>query len=79
MSNTPHTLQEEFPAESEKISALKTANAHFAKLLEDYDSVNDQVHRAESRVDTVTEDVEHDLRKKRSHLKDEIARMLRAA
>lgn len=79
MSNTPHTLQEEFPAESAKLSALKVANAHFAKLLDDYDTVNDQVHRAETRVDAVSEDVEHDLRRKRAHLKDEIARMLRAA
>lgn len=79
MSNTPHTLQEEFPAEAEKITALKTGNAHFARLLADYDSVNDQVHRAESRVDAVSEDVEQDLRRKRSQLKDEIARMLRAA
>lgn len=79
MSNTPHTLHEEFPAEVEKISALKVANAHFARLLEEYDSVNDQVHRAEARVDAVAEGHEAELRRKRSHLKDEIARMLRAA
>ncbi|MBE0555487.1 MAG: DUF465 domain-containing protein [Rhodobacteraceae bacterium] len=79
MSNTPHTLHEEFPAEVEKISALKVANAHFARLLDEYDAVNDQVHRAEARVDAVTEDHEAELRRKRSHLKDEIARMLRAA
>ncbi len=79
MSNTPHTLHEEFPAEVEKISALKVANAHFARLLDEYDAVNDQVHRAEARVDAVTEVHEAELRRKRSHLKDEIARMLRAA
>ena len=33
MSNTPHTLHDEFPAEAAKISALKVKDAHFAKLL----------------------------------------------
>ncbi|NGM45356.1 DUF465 domain-containing protein [Rhodobacter sp. SGA-6-6] len=79
MSNTPHTLQEEFPGEAEKLTALKTGNARFAKLLEDYDEVNDKVHRAETRLDLITEEEEEGLRRQRSRLKDEIARMLRAA
>jgi uncharacterized protein YdcH (DUF465 family) len=38
MSNTPHTLHDEFPADAQKISArLKVSDAHFAKLLVDYD------------------------------------------
>lgn len=77
MSNTPHTLHEEFPADVEKLHALKVSNAHFARLLSEYDTVNDQVHRAETRVDVLSSDHESELRKKRSHLKDEIARMLR--
>jgi len=79
MSNTPHTLQEEFPGEAQKMTELKVANAHFAKLLEDYDEVNDKVHRAETRLDLITEEEEEGLRRQRSRLKDEIARMLRAA
>ncbi|MBL4926523.1 YdcH family protein [Fuscibacter oryzae] len=77
MSNTPHTLHAEFPNEAEKISALKVSNGHFARLLADYDTVNDKVHRAETRIDLLSEAEEADLRKKRSHIKDEIARMLR--
>lgn len=79
MSNTPHTLQEEFPGEAQKITELKVGNARFAKLLEDYDEVNDKVHRAETRLDLITEEEEEGLRRQRSRLKDEIARMLRAA
>ena len=79
MSNTPHTLQEEFPGEAQKITELKVGNARFAKLLEDYDEVNDKVHRAETRLDLITEEDEEGLRRQRSRLKDEIARMLRAA
>ncbi len=78
MSNTPHTLQEEFPGEGQKITALKTTDAHFAKLLLDYDAVNDKVHRAETRLDLLTDPEEEVLRKTRSRLKDEIARALRA-
>ncbi|MFO1203798.1 MAG: DUF465 domain-containing protein [Tabrizicola sp.] len=77
MSNTPHTLHDEFPAEAQKISALKASNAHFAKLLTDYDAVNDKVHRAETRLDLVTEAEEEVLRKTRARLKDQIATALR--
>ncbi|WP_149589493.1 YdcH family protein [Tabrizicola flagellatus] len=77
MSNTPHTLQEEFPGEAAKISALKVSDPHFARLLTDYDSVNDKVHRSETRLDLLTEEEEEHLRKQRSRLKDQIAAALR--
>jgi uncharacterized protein YdcH (DUF465 family) len=60
MSNTPHTLHDEFPAEAQKISALKVKDTHFAKLLVDYDQVNDKVHRAETRLDLLSEAEEED-------------------
>lgn len=77
MSNTPHTLHEEFPGEAAKISALKVSDPRFARLLTDYDSVNDKVHRAETRLDLLTEEEEEQLRKQRSRLKDQIAAALR--
>ncbi len=77
MSNTPHTLHDEFPKDTQKISALKGTNAHFAKLLVEYDLVNDKVHRAENRLDLLTEAEEEVLRKTRLHLKDQIATALR--
>lgn len=79
MSNTPHTLHDEFPAEAAKISALKVKDAHFAKLLVDYDLVNDKVHRSEARLDLLTEAEEEGLRKVRARIKDQIAAALRAA
>ncbi len=77
MSNTPHTLHEEFPADAHKITALKGSDAHFAKLLTEYDAVNDKVHRSEARLDLLTEEEEEHLRKARSRLKDQIAAALR--
>lgn len=73
MSNTPHTLGEEFPDQIEAIHALKAKDPEFARALEEYDDVNDQIHRAETRIDPVTEEIETELRKKRLALKDSIA------
>jgi uncharacterized protein len=78
MSNTPHELHEEFPAEAEKIHALKVSNPHFARLAEEYHAINREVHRAESEVTPMDTLAETELRKKRAHLKDEIARLLAA-
>lgn len=79
MSNTPHTLQDEFPNQMEAIHALKVSNAHFARLLDEYDALNDKVHRAETNVEPIEQLAEVELRKKRAFVKDEIARMLSAA
>lgn len=78
MSNTPHELAEEFPADLEKMHALKLANPHFAKLMEDYTEVNRAVHRAETFVEPVDPMHEAALRKKRLNLKDEISSLLHA-
>jgi uncharacterized protein YdcH (DUF465 family) len=79
MSNTPHTLHDEFPAEAQKISALKNSDPRFAKLLVDYDVVNDKIHRSETRLDLLTDAEEETLRKTRLHLKDRIQAALKAA
>lgn len=76
MSNTPHTLGEEFPGQMDGIHALKVANSEFAKLLANYDEVNDKIHRAETRIEAISEDMEHSLRKQRLALKDAIAAAL---
>ncbi|WP_424944209.1 YdcH family protein [Aliiroseovarius crassostreae] len=78
MSNTPHELHEEFPEFAEKMQGLKTSDAHFAKLADEYHEVNRAVHRAETNVEPTDQFNEEDLRKKRAALKDEIYRMLSA-
>ena len=78
MSNTPHTLGEEFPGQLDAIHALKAKDERFARILEEYDDVNDQIHKAETRVEPVSEDHEAELRKRRLALKDAIASALAA-
>ena len=76
MSNTPHDLTEEFPDDRDRISELKTSNGRFARLAEEYNEVNRQIHRVETRVEPASEDVEEELKRTRVRLKDEIALML---
>lgn len=76
MSHTPHELLEEFPDKAERITALKSADAHFARLAEDYHEVNRAIHRAETDIEPTDDLHMSEMRKKRLHLKDQIAGML---
>ena len=75
----PHAIHEEFPDDAEIIHKLKVSDAHFARLLDEYDSVNDQVVAAETFVKPTAEDAEHELRRRRVLLKDQIARAIAVA
>ena len=79
MSNTPHTLAEEFPGQMDKIHALKVSNPQFAELLETYDAVNDEIHLAETNVKPMDQFAEEKLRKERLRIKDAIAEVVAAA
>ena len=72
----PHAIHEEFPNDADRIHHLKVTDGHFARLLQDYDEINDQVAGAESRQAPMSDEAETELRKKRAMLKDEIARAL---
>ena len=79
MAHTPHELAEEFPADLAKIHTLKGADAHFARLVDEYHEVNRAVHAAETRLEAMDEAAEEALRRKRMALKDEIWKRLQAA
>ena len=76
MTHTPHDLATEFPDKAERMHALRADDAHFARLAEEYHDVNRAVHRAETRIDVMTDAQEAALRRRRLAIKDEIARML---
>lgn len=77
-THTPHELHEEFPEFNDKIIKLKSEDAHFARLADEYHEINRAVHRAETNVEPVEELAEVEMRKKRAFLKDELYRMLSA-
>jgi uncharacterized protein YdcH (DUF465 family) len=76
MSHTPNPLDEDFPDMAERMHALKTSNNRFARLIEEYNELNRDIHRIETRVEPTSEDVEEELKRRRVRLKDEIAQML---
>ena len=76
MSHVPHELAEEFPNDVDRIHTLKMEDAHFARLFDDYHTINRAIHSAETNV-TPTDDFHMtEMRKQRMILKDEIAGML---
>ena len=76
MSNVPHELAEEFPEHADKIHEMKTGNAHFAKLFDEYHEINRAIHRAETDIEPTDDFHMEDMRKQRLRLKDEIYGML---
>ncbi len=78
MSHTPHELTAEFPDLADKIHALKTSDAHFAKLADEYHDLNRQIHRIETDVEPASDEHQTELRKQRMALKDELYNMLKA-
>lgn len=79
MTHTPHDLHEEFPDQIDVLHDLKTSDAHFAKLCDDYHDINRAIHRAETDVEPTDDLHMITMRKTRLGLKDAIAAALRAA
>lgn len=78
MSNTPHDLASDFPDHAAQISTLRQTDAHFAKLVDSYHSLNRDVHRAETNIEPVSDLAMQSLRKQRMALKDQIWAALNA-
>ena len=74
-----HDLIHELPEYKDKIHDLKTSNAHFAKLFDEYHEVDHEVRRIEQGVETPSDDYAEEVKKKRLALKDELFKMLKAA
>lgn len=79
MSHVPHELIEEFPGRADAIHALRAANAHFAKLADEYHEVNRTLHRMETNVEPADDFTMENLKKQRLRLVDELAKMLHDA
>lgn len=72
-----HNLINEFPEMRERIHTLKTTDAHFQRLFNEYDSVEHEVHRIESGAEAASDPRLEDLKKKRLNLKDELFSLLK--
>lgn len=72
MSHTPHQLAADFPEHTGKIHDLRLSDAHFARLVTEYDAVNELVHKAEVHIAPMDDLTLEARRKDRVRLKDEI-------
>ena len=79
MSNTPHELADEFPADRALLHDLKMNDSHFVTLSERYHEVNGEIHRIEAEIETPSDEYTETLKKKRLALLDEIAAILSKA
>lgn len=78
MVHTPHELAEEFPEFATLMSDLRQADAHFAKLGDQYHTLNRALHRAETDVEPTSDAHMVEMRKERMALKDEVYAYLKA-
>jgi len=62
MTHTPHELHGELPELADRITELKTSDAHFARLAEEYHEIN----RADTKVEPVEDLAETEMRKTRA-------------
>ena len=79
MHNEQHDLSHEFPEYRDQIHTLKTENAHFRKMEEEYHALDREVHRAETDVEPLSDEHIEELKKRRLLLKDELYALLKAA
>ena len=79
MFGDKHDLINELPEHRERIHQLKTSDERFAKLFYEYHEVDDQVLRMEEGIETPSDDVLEELKKKRLYLKDQLFSMIMSA
>jgi uncharacterized protein YdcH (DUF465 family) len=69
-------LEEDFPAQRQRIESLNASDGHFARLLEKYRDLDQDIHRLETILDPDLDDELEQLKRRRLLLKDEIAAMI---
>ena len=72
-------LSHEFPQFKDAMHRMKTTDAHFRKLFDEYDRLGKELHRIENEVETPEDAYVEQCKKQRLKLKDEIFSMLKKA
>ncbi|GGC94498.1 GTP-binding protein [Flavobacterium lutivivi] len=72
-----HNLINEFPEFREKIHDLKMQNAHFKKLFEEYEVLENEIYKINTEQINVSDEHAHDLKAKMLHLKDELFSLIK--
>ena len=76
MFGEKHDLVHEFPEHKERIHQLKISDKHFEKLFDEYHELDHQILRMEEGIETPSDEVLEELKKKRVYLKDQLYSMI---
>ena len=77
--HTPNELTEIFKRDRDLLTKLKAADAHNARLADEYHEVNREVHRIEAETEAASDERFETLKKKRLALLDEITAIVTKA
>jgi len=73
-----HPLGRDFPELKDRIHELKTGDAHFRRLMEQYEATDRDVVRAEQGLDHLSDANLEDIKLRRVKLKDELYAILKS-
>lgn len=76
MFGESHDLAIEFPEHKERIHNLKMEDRHFARLYDEYNELDGQLHRIEQEIEVHADEFVENLKLQRLHLKDELYSIL---
>lgn len=72
-----HDLAREFPDMKDTITTLKTNDAHFRRLFDEYDAVVHELHIVDEGRAAIDDEAAEHLKKKRLALKDQLFAILK--
>jgi uncharacterized protein len=79
MSIEKHDLIHELPEHRDRIRELKMSDTRFARLFDEYHTVDHEVHRIEEGVENPSDEYVNEVKAKRLRLKDELFEMIQAS
>ncbi|MBC9252280.1 GTP-binding protein [Pseudomonas alcaligenes] len=74
-----HPLSREFPEYRQQLQTLHAEDAHFARLAQQYESLDKRIYEVEDGRESLNDLALHALKNERVALKDQIAECLRKA
>ncbi len=71
-----HSLHHEFPEHHDLIDTLMKEDLHFKKIADEYNALDKEIRTLEQNNSPIDDITLHELKKKRSYLKDEAYQIL---
>ncbi len=78
MQKEKYDLLDELPEHQDTIQALRTRNAHFARMFDEYHEINSEIQRIEVEIEPASDFYLEDKKKRRLKLKDQLYQMIQA-